>query len=127
MLPVRPLLGGLRALFRPAAADRDVDDEVRHYFDETVAAHLARGLSADQAAREARREMGHTSSAVREQVVTYGWETSVSSLARDVRQARRRAALLLRDRQHAPSMAPRARGRQAQDSPTPARLTEGEK
>jgi predicted permease len=86
---LRPLLRGLRGLFRPGAADRDVADEVRHYFDEVVAAHVARGLSTDQAVREARRDVGQTS-VVREQVLDYGWETTVSSLARDVRYAARR-------------------------------------
>jgi predicted permease len=66
-----------------------VDDEVQHYFDEAVAAHVARGLSPDQAAREARREVGHAPS-VREQVLDFGWETTVSSLARDAGQAVRR-------------------------------------
>ncbi len=83
MFSLRPLLRGLRALLRPGAADRDVDDEVRHYFDEAVAAHVARGLSTDQAVREAGREAGQAS-AVREQVRDYGWETTVSSLARDI-------------------------------------------
>jgi predicted permease len=89
MFSPRPLLRGLRALFRPDAVDRDVDDEVRHYFDETVAAHVARGLSRDQAVREARRELGQPS-AVREQILNYGWESTVSSLARDGGQAARR-------------------------------------
>jgi hypothetical protein len=55
---LRPLLRGIRALLRPSAVERDVDDEVQHYFHEAVAAHMARGLSADDTARAARREMG---------------------------------------------------------------------
>lgn len=89
MPSLRPLLRGLRALFRPDAANRDVDDEVRHYFDEAVAGHVARGLSPDQAVREARREVGHAP-AVREQILDHGWETMVSSLARDAGHAARR-------------------------------------
>ena len=53
MFSLRPLWRGLRALVRPGAADRDVDDEVRHYLDEAVAAGVARGLPTDQALREA--------------------------------------------------------------------------
>lgn len=88
MFSLRPLLRGLRALIRPGAADRDVDDEVRHYFDEAVAAHIARGLPTDEAVREARREVGQAFS-VREQVQDYGWEATVSSFARDLRNAAR--------------------------------------
>src|SRR5262245_8532999 len=80
----RPLLRGLRGLVRPSAAERDVDDEIRHFFDETVAAYMARGLSADQAARAARWDLGRAP-ALRDRVLDAGWESTVSSLARDVR------------------------------------------
>lgn len=84
---LRPLLRGLRALVRPDAVDRDLTDEVQHYFDEIVAAHLSRGLSVEQATRDARREMGMSS--VREELRGHGWEATVSSIAQDVRHAAR--------------------------------------
>ena len=70
----RQLTRGLRALANRRAADRDVDDEVQHYFDQAVAALMAGGLSPEAARRAARLEMGSTT-AVREQVRSYGWES----------------------------------------------------
>lgn len=88
MSSLRPLIRGIRALLCPSAVEHDVDDEVRHYFDEAVASHMARGLSRDAALRAARSEMGQ-SLAVREQIMDVGWEARFTSLSRDVRQAAR--------------------------------------
>jgi putative ABC transport system permease protein len=84
----RQFTRGWRALTRPAAADEDVDREVQHYFDETMAAFEAQGLSPDEARRAARRELG-APVAVREEVRGHGWETIVSTTFADVRFAAR--------------------------------------
>jgi putative ABC transport system permease protein len=85
----RQLVRGLRVLFRPAAADQDLSDEVEHYFDECVAFHIARGMSADAARRAARLECG-SPVAVREDVRTSGWEHVVETVVADVRHGARR-------------------------------------
>src|SRR5690242_13734502 len=85
----RQLTRGVRVLAHRADADRDVADEVRHYLDEAVAAHMARGLSSDDALRAARLEIGNTT-VVRERVRGYGWENVVGALAADIRYAARR-------------------------------------
>ena len=85
----RHLTRGLRALLNPAAADRDVSDEVHHYFDEATDAGIARGLSPDEARRAARLELGSTMS-VSEQVRAYGWENAVGTVLADLRYAARR-------------------------------------
>ena len=85
----RQLTRGVRVLAHRADADRDVADEVRHYLDESVAAHMARGLSSDDALRAARLEIGNTT-VVRERVRGYGWENVVGALAADLRYAARR-------------------------------------
>ena len=54
----RQLTRGLRNLARPAQADQDAADEIEHYLDEATAMFQARGLSPDEARRNARLELG---------------------------------------------------------------------
>ena len=84
----RPLAHGLRVLTRRAAADRDIDDELRHYADEATAAHVARGLDPVAARRAALAEIG-PATLVRERVRDHGWEQWVASWLQDVRLAGR--------------------------------------
>ena len=42
---VRQIARGVRALTHRRATDRDVADEVRHFLDESIDAHMARGLT----------------------------------------------------------------------------------
>ena len=85
----RQVTRGVRVLVHRADADRDVADEVDHYLDQAVAAHIARGLSGDAARRAALLEMGNTT-VVRERVREYGWENVVEEVAADLRYAARR-------------------------------------
>jgi putative ABC transport system permease protein len=85
----RQLTSGVRALTQGAAADQDVNDEVQHYLDQATAAHLARGLSPDEALRAARLELGGVTN-IREQVRGYGWENAIETLFADLRYAARR-------------------------------------
>ena len=85
----RQVTGGLRVLLNRAAVDRDVTDEVHHYFDQATDAWIARGLSPDEARRAARLELGSTTS-VSEQVREYGWENTVGAMLTDLRYAARR-------------------------------------
>src|SRR5689334_1971003 len=80
---------GVSRLLRPAAADRDAADEVRHYLDESTADFEARGLSPSDAQREARRALG-SETRVREQVRSAGWEHAVESCLADIRYGVRR-------------------------------------
>ena len=82
----RQLFRGLRSLSRRAAADRDVADEIQQYLDNAVAAHIAAGLSPEDARRAARAELGNPTE-VRENVRSYGWENFVESAWADVRFA----------------------------------------
>ena len=86
---LRQLSRGLRVLARRRAADRDVDDEVRHFLDEAAAAHVARGLSPQEARRAARLELG-SETAVRDEVRASGWEDVVGTSLADLRLAARR-------------------------------------
>jgi hypothetical protein len=87
--PWRQLRHGLARLLGRTAADREIDEEVRHYLEEAAAAHEARGLSAEEARRAARRELGNPL-AVREEVRAYGWENALETLFADLRYAARR-------------------------------------
>ncbi|MCA1559445.1 MAG: permease prefix domain 1-containing protein [Acidobacteria bacterium] len=71
------------------AADRDLTDELQHYFDQATAAFVARGLSPEEARRAARLELGSMAT-VTEQVRAYGWEHAVGTLISDLRYAARR-------------------------------------
>ncbi len=85
----RQLTRGTRVLANRADADRELADEVRHYFDQAVAGHVAAGLSPEAARKAAQREIGNMT-VVREQVRSYGWENAADSLLADLRHALRR-------------------------------------
>ena len=82
----RHLTHGLRVLTRRAAADRDIDDELRHWTEEATAQHVARGLSPDAARRAALAEIGPPT-LVRERVRDHAWEEWVASWLTDLRIA----------------------------------------
>jgi putative ABC transport system permease protein len=85
----RQLTRGLRVLANRQAADRDIADEVSHFFEESVASFEASGLTREEALRAARMEFGNAG-ALREQVRAYGWENRIATLATDLRHAARR-------------------------------------
>ena len=89
MLLWRHLTRGIRSLLSGAAADRLVDEEVRHFMDEAAAAYEADGMPAADAKRAARRQVGNPL-AVREEVRASGWEHAVETLAADLRYGMRR-------------------------------------
>ncbi|HUR94292.1 MAG TPA: ABC transporter permease [Gemmatimonadales bacterium] len=85
----RQVTRGMRVLLNRAAADRDLGDEVQHYFEQATAAHQERGLSPAQARRAARVELGSVTAA-QEQVRDAGWESVVGAVLADLRYAARR-------------------------------------
>ena len=80
----RQTVRGLRTLLNRPEADRDIGDEVEHYFDEAAAELERNGLSPEAARRAARLEWG-TVTAVREEVRAYGWENAIDTAVADVR------------------------------------------
>lgn len=85
----RQLARGARALLNRRVADTDLADEVRHYHEQAMAAHVARGLSPAEALRAAHLETGSLTT-VREEVRGYGWENVIETLLADLRYAARR-------------------------------------
>jgi putative ABC transport system permease protein len=85
----RQVTRGFRVLLNRRAADRELDDELRHYFEEATAALVASGLSPEEARRTVRLELGDVGSA-QEQVRDGGWESVVGAVLADLRYAARR-------------------------------------
>lgn len=85
----RPMTRGLRSLLHRRAADADLDEELRFYFDEAIAAYAARGFTPDEARRAARLEVGRMTAA-HEEVRSHGWENIVETVLGDLRYALRR-------------------------------------
>lgn len=79
----RQLWYGWRGLRDRAGRERDVADEVAQYFEEAEAEWRARGLSADEAKKVARRESGSLAVA-RESASEYGWENGVKVFMDDL-------------------------------------------
>lgn len=74
---------GARVLFSRDRADREIAEELEHYFDQAVAAGVARGLSSEEAWRAARAECGNMTAA-REEVRSYGWENTIGTAIADL-------------------------------------------
>jgi putative ABC transport system permease protein len=84
----RHLTHGLRVLLNRRAADRDLAEEVKDYLEQATAAHIAAGLSSEQARRATQLEFGNQT-AIREQVRSYGWENALDTFLADLRCAAR--------------------------------------
>ena len=85
----RAFTHGVHTLLRGRAADRDLDEELQHFVDESARELEASGMSRGDAVREARRRIGNTLP-MREEVRASGWEHRFEVLAADLRLAMRR-------------------------------------
>lgn len=85
---LRALLRGLRRLANPAAADRELGDEVAHYLEMSARERMRAGLSRAEAERAARVNFGGVEAA-KELVRAGGWEAKVEGLWNDARYALR--------------------------------------
>jgi putative ABC transport system permease protein len=84
----RSVSRGLRVLTRRADADREIDEELAHFLEESAADLEARGMSRADARRAAAQTTGDTIRA-REQVRDGGWEQSLATWLSDGRLAAR--------------------------------------
>lgn len=84
MSALRRFAGGLRALFRKRADERDLDEELRCYAQQSAENQLRSGLDREAALRAARVEMGSLE-AVKDEVRDAGWESMVVSVMQDLR------------------------------------------
>ena len=86
---LRQIRRGLAALFSPARANADMDEEIRHFVQGRTRELVREGLSNQDAFRRATIEVGNVT-ATREHVRASGWEHGVDTLFSDVRYALRR-------------------------------------
>lgn len=85
----RQVVRGVRNLLRREHADENIAAEVDSFFAEAKADFEARGLTAPEAARATRMALG-SSTALREQVRSYGWENILAGTLQDLRYVMRR-------------------------------------
>jgi predicted permease len=85
---LRSLVDGLRALVGKQRAEREINEELRAYFDAAVNEKMRAGMSREDALRAARLEMG-SMEAVKEAIRSAGWERLLETLWQDIRFALR--------------------------------------
>ena len=76
--------GGLRALLHKRDSEQDMDDELRAYLDAAVERKMLSGMTAADAQRAARVEMG-SMERVKEEIRGAGWEAAVEAVWADLR------------------------------------------
>ena len=90
MIPLlRQVRRGFAALFSPARANADMDEEIRHFVQGRTHELVREGLSGQDALRRATIEVGNVT-ATREHVRASGWEHGVDTLLSDARYSLRR-------------------------------------
>jgi predicted permease len=86
-LPMR-VVNGFRALLRKSRGERELDAELRAFFEMEVEQKMGAGLNRTDATRAARLELG-SMAAVKDHVRDVGWEFAFETVWRDVRYAMR--------------------------------------
>src|SRR5580698_8877215 len=79
---------GIRSLFQRDRLERDMDDELRGFVEASTAEQLRRGMSAAQAARAARVEMG-SANAVKHHIHSATWESRLEIFFGDLKHCLR--------------------------------------
>jgi len=85
------IAAGLKAMFSRTHAEREMDDELSSYLDASTEDKRRAGMTREQAARAARVEMGSTN-AVKHQVWSSRWESTLDGLLQDIRVSLRMLA-----------------------------------
>ena len=85
----RQVTRGVASLANRSRRRADAADEVEHYLEQATEAHMACGMSREEARRAARLELGSVVG-VTQQVREYGWENALLALGMDIRYAARR-------------------------------------
>jgi predicted permease len=82
---------GLRSLMGRTRVEREMDEELHSFLNESAASKLRAGLTPEEAARTARVEMG-SANAVKHRIRSTAWETAVESVWQDLRYSVRMLA-----------------------------------
>jgi putative ABC transport system permease protein len=81
---LRNLTSGLRTLFHKKEVEQEMDEELHGFLDAAVKEKMRSGMSHDEARRAARVEMGSLD-AVKEEIRSSGWESTLEAFWQDVR------------------------------------------
>jgi predicted permease len=81
---LRSFLTGLGSLFHKERKSQEMDEELRSYLEAAVEEKMRSGISYPEALRAAKVEMG-SMEAVKQQIRSSGWESTVDSLCSDFR------------------------------------------
>ncbi len=82
------LARGLASLLHTRSVERELDEELQDFVQASISDKRGRGMSAEQATRAARIEMGSTN-AVKHHIRSVGWESRMEILVHDLRYALR--------------------------------------
>lgn len=85
---LRKFAGGVRALLQKRHAEREMDEDLGEYLQAAVTDKMRSGMSREDALRAARMEMGSLE-AVKENIRSAGWESTVESIWQDLHYAAR--------------------------------------
>ncbi len=85
---LKNIVTGLRALFRKAQVEREMDEELRGYLDAAAKDKIQNGMTPEEARRAARQEMGSVE-AVKDDIRSAGWESALETLGQDIRYGMR--------------------------------------
>lgn len=88
MAALRKSWGGLRALFQKTQVECEMDEELHGFLDAAVEDKMRSGMSREEALRAARVEMGSVD-AVKEEIRSAGWESTLESFWQDIRYSLR--------------------------------------
>ena len=83
-MTIHNLTRGVKSLLHSDNTERDLDDELEGFLNESIADKQRRGYTPQQATRMARVEMGSTNT-VKHHVRSTGWETHMENLLQDLR------------------------------------------
>ncbi len=75
---------GLRSLLRRERKEREMDDELHAFLDNSIESKMKTGMTASEAARAARIEMG-SANAIKHRIRSAAWETELENFLHDIR------------------------------------------
>jgi len=84
MFDLRSIVAGVRALFRKRQVEREMDEELRGYLEAAAKEKIRSGMSQEEALRSVRVDMG-SMDAVKEEIRSVGWESTLETIWRDLR------------------------------------------
>ena len=83
MFRIESIIAGAKALFRKKKVEQEMDEELRSYVHAAAEDKMRSGMSPEEALRAARVEMGSLE-AVKDEIRSAGWESTLETIWRDL-------------------------------------------